>query len=411
MRSITPRFLAIGFTAVMAAGILAISCRDAFAQQSQTSAPSSTNSSATNKAIGAIKTISGTAISLTPDAGPEISIVVQPTTQILRVEPGAKTLSDATAITLQDLQVGDRVRVTGVPSDDAHSLVAAKIIAIKHADLEARHQQELQDWQKRGVDGLATAVDPAAGTITITVRNKPVVVHTSSTTVIRRYPSDSVKFDDATPSTLQAIHSGDQVRARGNRNPDGTEVTADEIVSGAFRNIAGTVNSVDASSSTLTVHDLLAKKNITIKITPDSQLHQLPPEMAQRIAARFKRGAGANGSSASSGSTASYAQHQHPSGEGTGSGAASGQGAGSPGAHGAPDLQQMLSHIPAIKLSDLHKGDAVVLVSTEGTEGGGTAITLLSGVEPILEAAPGASSSSILTPWSLSAPAGDAGGP
>jgi hypothetical protein len=201
------------------------------------------------------------------------------------------------------------------------------------------------------------------------------------------------------------------VRARGNRNPDGTEVTADEIVSGAFRNIAGTVNSVDASSSTLTVHDLLAKKNITIKITPDSQLHQLPPEMAQRIAARFKRGAGANGSSASSGSTASYAQHQHPSGEGTGSGAASGQGAGSPGAHGAPDLQQMLSHIPAIKLSDLHKGDAVVLVSTEGTEGGGTAITLLSGVEPILEAAPGASSSSILTPWSLSAPAGDAGGP
>jgi hypothetical protein len=38
-------------------------------------------------------------------------------------------------------------------------------------------------------------------------------------------------------------------------------------------------------------------------------------------------------------------------------------------------------------------------------------ITLLSGVEPILRAAPGASSVSILTPWSLSAPSGDAGGP
>ena len=67
----------------------------------------------------------------------------------------------------------------------------------------------------------------------------------------------------------------------------------------------------------------------------------------------------------------------------------------------------MLSRVPAASLADLHKGDAVIIVSTEG----GTAITLLSGVEPILQAAPSASSAAILTPWSLSAPSGDAGGP
>jgi hypothetical protein len=72
----------------------------------------------------------------------------------------------------------------------------------------------------------------------------------------------------------------------------------------------------------------------------------------------------------------------------------------------------MLSRVPAVALSDLHKGDAVVMVSTEDDSGaGGTVITLLSGVEPILQAAPGASSTSILTPWSLGAPSGDAGGP
>lgn len=403
MRTITAPILAIAFLATVATGISVPACYAwALIQQAQT-APASGG-----KAIGSIKSVEGNIITLTPDSGPEVSISVQPATQILRVEPGAKTLSEAATITLPDLQVGDRIRVTGVLSPDGHSLLAAKIITIKHADLEARHQQELQDWQKRGVDGLATAVDPAADTVTITVHNKPVVIHTSSATVIRRYPPDSVKFDDAKPSTLQAIHPGDQVRARGNRSADGTEVTADEVVSGAFRNVAGTINSVDASSSTLNIHDLLSGKNITIKITPDSQLHQLSPEMAQRIAMRFRRGAGGN-ATGTPGSAASYAQHSHPSGEGTGSG--QGPGAGFAGAHGAPDLQQMLSRIPAIKVSDLHKGDAVVLVSTEGTQGEGTAITLLSGVEPILEAAPGARSSSILSPWSLSEPAGDAGGP
>ena len=76
---------------------------------------------------------------------------------------------------------------------------------------------------------------------------------------------------------------------------------------------------------------------------------------------------------------------------------------------GAPDFQQMLGRMPAASLADLQKGDAVMMVSTEGTAlSGGTVVTLLSGVEPILQAAPTASQATMLTPWSLSAPAGDA---
>ena len=46
------------------------------------------------------------------------------------------------------------------------------------------------------------------------------------------------------------------------------------------------------------------------------------------------------------------------------------------------------------------KGDAVMIVSTEGTSSGGvTAITLLSGVEPILQAPSGQSMT--LPPWNL----------
>ena len=77
----------------------------------------------------------------------------------------------------------------------------------------------------------------------------------------------------------------------------------------------------------------------------------------------------------------------------------------------APDLLRLFSRAPAIALGDLRKGDAVNILSTQGTAGVGTVIFLLSGVEPILQAAPNASQALMLAPWSLSAPAGDNGGP
>ena len=78
---------------------------------------------------------------------------------------------------------------------------------------------------------------------------------------------------------------------------------------------------------------------------------------------------------------------------------------------GAPDFQRMLSRMPTVALADLHKGDAVMIVTTQGSAANpGTAITLLSGVEPILQAAPSGSQAMMLTPWSLGGgiPGGDA---
>jgi hypothetical protein len=389
--------------AISIVGVLLLWC-----QRSPAQTPPS---AASNKAIGTIKSITGTAIVLTPDTGSEMTIAVQPATRFLRVAPGEKTLKNATPIQAQDLQVGDRILVAGKPSNDNASLMASTVVVMTKTDLQAEHQREIEDWQKRGVDGLATAVDAPAGTITISVRSKPVVVHTTSSTVVRRYPPDSVKFDDAKPSALQDIHPGDQVRARGDRSADGSQLNADEIVSGSFRNIAGTVNSVDASSSTISVHDLLSKKNITVKVTQDSQLRRLPPEMAQRLAMRLKRtGGAATAPPGGAGNTPSGSPPGTPA-PGTPGAMGGAEGAAGRRPGGPPDLQQMLNRMPAVALTELHKGDAIVALSTEGTAGEGTAITLLTGVEPILEAAPNASGASILTPWSLSAPSGDAGGP
>jgi len=368
--------------------------------------------------IGTIKAINGNILTLTPDSSSDIAVTVQANARLLRIPPGAKDLTNATPVQLQDLRSGDRIRVRGQASVDASSIAALEVIVIAHFDLETRHEQERQDWQKRGLGGLVSAVDAASATVKISVTGlggkKEIAVHTTNATVFRRYAPDSVKFDNAKVSSLQEIQPGDQLRARGARSADGTEVTAEEIVTGSFRNIAGTVNSVDLSAGTLSVQDLLSKKAVQVKATAESQLHKLPPELAQRIAARLKGtlppgtpGTGASTNSASS--TASTSNQQHVS---TGGAAASGGGAGGDMRQGGSyDFQQMLSRMPEVSLADLHKGDAVLIVATQGSEtAGGTAITLLSGVEPILQAAPSGSQAMMLTPWSLGgAPGGDAG--
>ena len=371
---------------------------------SEPQAAEASGGSATARRIGSIKAIAGSVITLTPDSGPEIEVTVQAGAHIVRIAPGEKTLKNATSIELQELQVGDRILVAGKPSDNAKAMTAASIVVMKRSDVEARKEEDRQDWQKRGLGGLVKAVEPAAGTATISVTGfggaKTIVVHTSKATIIRRYAPDSMKFDDAKPSTLQEIQLGDQLRARGNRSADGTELAADEIVTGSFRNVAGIVNSVDASAGTMNVQDLLSKKPVQIKVTPDSQLHQLPPEFAQRIAMRLKAAmAGATGGAAGPGGQSGAA----PS-AGTTSGAVPGGGMRS---GGSPDFQQILNRMPAVTLTDLHKGDAVMMVATQGTpSGGATAITLLSGVEAILQAAPSGSQAMMLSPWSLGSPGG-----
>jgi hypothetical protein len=326
----------------------------------------------------------------------------------LRIEPGEKDLKNAVKITQQDLQPGDRILAVGDASSDGRAIVATSVMAMKHADVVSKQQNDLQDWQRRGVGGLVKSVDPASGTITISVTTagaaKPVTIQTSKSTVLRRYAPNSVKFDDAKVSALDQVKPGDQLRARGTKNADGSEVSAEEIVTGTFRNLSGLITSIDASANTLTVNDLATKKPVRVKIATDSQIRKLSPQMAQMLVAAGRGGASAGGGRGGDGAASPTPD---AAAAGGGAGGRGGRGFGGRGAGGA-DLNQMLTRLPASSLTDLQKGDAVMIVSTEGTSSDGvTAITVVGGVDPLLEANGGQSVT--LPPWSLGG-GGDAGG-
>jgi co-chaperonin GroES (HSP10) len=366
------------------------------AAMSQAAAPAP----ATAKQIGTVKEIAGNSISLTTDAGQTVVVTVADGAHILQLSPGSTDLKTAQTIALTDISVGDRVLVTGRAGDNPAALTALRVILMKSSDIAQKHETEQADWQKRGSGGIVSALDAATGTLTVSAGTKKIQVNTSSSTQFRRYSGDSVKFEDAKPGTLAQIQVGDQLRVRGAKSDDGSSIQAEEVVSGSFKNLAGKIVTVDAAKGTLTLKDLATKKIVTVIVTANSSVRSLPPEAAARFAARARgaaSGAGASAAPAAGGGT------DHPAG--TGSGQGSGRSAGA-------DLSQMVNRLPAGSIADLKVGDAVMIVASQADPSSAsvTAVTLLSGVEPILEATPSGTPAMTLSPWSVGSGAPEGGG-
>jgi hypothetical protein len=380
--------------------------------------------------VGAVTAINGTTLTVKTDAGQTYQVDVPASASIKRIAPGQKDLSTATAVQFSELAVGDRALIKLDPDAPAGTTQALQIVAMKQSDVAQKQQKDREDWQRRGVGGLVKSVDVGSGVIVLAsgsgANAKTITVNTTKTTVLKRYATASVNYDAAQPAPIDAIHPGDQLRARGSKNADGTSIAAEEVVSGTFRNLSGTIASLDTSSSTFVVKDLTTKKQITVHITPDAQMRRLPDRMAAMLAARLKGASGsgggggfsANAPSATSGATSTQrgAPGQYSGSGGQAGNQAAGQGGGQwPGQGGGPggpggggpgggagagggDPQQMLSRAPQIQFADLKKGDAIMVVSTDGTTDV-TAITLLAGVEPLLEAP--AASQNLLNNWSM----------
>src|SRR5215831_2853050 len=272
-----------------------------------------------SRVVGTVKSISGASVVVTLDNGADSTVIFADSAHIVRAAPGQTDLKSAPAIQVSDIQVGDRISAH-VQAGNNNALLASSALVMSKGDIAQKQQHEREEWRK-GVGGIVKSIDVSSGTITIpnslAGAGKQIVIHTSPQTEVRRYSPDSVKFEDAKPSALDQIKVGDQVRARGTKNEDGSEFTAQAIVSGSFREMAATVISTDAAKSSVTVTDLATKKPITIKIGPDSMLRKLPQMMAMGIAMRLKGVTNPGGAPAGGGEPAASGGNGAAAGNGT----------------------------------------------------------------------------------------------
>ncbi len=355
-----------------------------------------------DRVIGEVTTIDAGAkqIHVKSDAGTVVTAVVDDKTLYLRVPPGEKDLKKAARIALDNVAVGDRAFVRGHFSDDQKSIAAVAVIIMTKAELAQKQEHDRDEWKRRGVAGPVTAVNPDTKEITITTRNregaKTVVVEAGDHVDFRRYAPESVRFSDATPSSLAELKPGDQVRVLGEKNEDGSRVKAEAIVSGTFRNIAGVIKAINVETKEITLTDLVAHKPVTVRLTADSAMRRLPPQLAAMLARRMQgtaaaaagQGAGARPANAAEG----VPGPPRPDGAKPGAGGPppqQGQEGGGGMRRGNMDFQDMLERLPPLKVDELKAGDAVMLSGSSGADPGRvTAINLLAGVEPLLTAAP-----------------------
>ena len=289
-------------------------------------------------------------------------------TQIVRAQAGVSDPKQWPKMPLADIAAGDEVVAYYRGAADQKPLVATSLVVRTKADFGQLAQKQLEDWKKRGSSGSVTAVDPAAKTITMKAGQRTVTVQTDAKTSVRRYSPDSAKPEDARPSTLAEIHTGDQVHVLGNRAEDGATIQAEVIYAGTFRQIAAQINSIDPATGEMKVTDLATRQPLIVRVTADSTMKKLPEPMAQVLARRYQGG----------------------------------RGGGAPSAAGrGGDVGQMLDRLPAIQIANLKPKDVVMISTTVGTDPAKvTAVMLLAGVEPVLTAAPTATRD-ILGGWNL----------
>lgn len=346
------------------------------------STPPRVEAQSVSNQVGTVTSINAGTLVLATAAGPEVKVTVDSAVKVLQLAPGSKSLQSASPAALSDIAVGDRVLATGTSGSVAGMFSATRIVVMKSAAIAAHNASQQADWRQHGVSGLVRSIDGSV--ITLSSAMHTIKVNTSPTTVVRRYAAGSVDFSAAQPATLADIHAGDQMSVRGTKSADGSEIAAQEVVAGTFVNLSGVIGSVNAQAQTLTLKDLTTKRDVTVQMTPASNLRNLTPETARAFQARNQAATPAASTSAPAPDASAEAARTR---------------------HEGMDLSRMLLRLPAKNVADLKPGQAVMIVASRSSgDGPLTVITLLSGVEPLLSAKSSGQNAITLSPWTIGAP-------
>jgi hypothetical protein len=344
-------------------------------------------------AVGEVTSIDAPSklVTIKTNAGSVVMVLYTDVTTYKKLAPGETSLTAATDITFADVGVGDRIWARGTVAEDRKSVSALQIVLMSKGDLAKKQEAERTEWRRRGILGVVTALKPEGNEITISSRTmagtQSVIIPVSDKTEMLRYAPDSIKFSDAKTSTFAELKVGDQLRALGDRTPDGTHFTPQKVVTGSFRTVAGVVTAVDPATGEIKINELEKKHPLTIVIKSDAVLRKFPPasEMGMMMGG-FNRGAGGGappaGGGAPAGGQAAGGQGQGPRPQGAGPGGPGGPGGGRGGGFNINDI---LERLPTISVADVKVGDTIIVSSTQGVDPSRlTAISLVSGADTLL---------------------------
>lgn len=283
---------------------------------------------------------------VTTAAGNQVVVTLSDRTVFMRIPPGEKTKDKFIKIAPTDFALGDSVFARGRMTEDRKSMPALEFYVMSKGDIAEKRERERTEWSKRGIAGAISAINAETKEISVDSRTpegpKPIVVATNGETKFRRYAPDSVRFSDAKPGSFAELKVGDQLRALGTKSTDGSRFTPEEIVTGSFQTISGTITEIDAEKKEIKIKDLQSQQPVTIAISKDSSMRRLTPDMIAALTPAQGKGSG--------------------------------------------DLQEMFDRLPVFALQELKAGESIIVSSTKSADPARvTAIAVVSGADPLLK--------------------------
>src|SRR4051794_33448813 len=126
-----------------------------------------------NRTMGEVIAIDGSSLTIKPDvAGGSVTVALDANTKYLRVPPKEPDLKKATKINASEIGVGDRVLAVTRPAEAQKQALASTVVVMTKDDLAKKQDADRAEWQRRGVSGTVTAVDPAKSEITVDTRTR-----------------------------------------------------------------------------------------------------------------------------------------------------------------------------------------------------------------------------------------------
>jgi len=320
-----------------------------------------------------------------------LNVELTPKTEFKRVPAERPSIASAVPSALADIVVGDKVVVSGVFGDDKSKLPARTVYLMAKSDIAQRNAKEAEKWS-RGISGKVASVNSQTGQISVEIRNlmgsTTVVITPKEGAAFKRYAPNSVKYSEAVESSVGAVQAGDMIRAAGDKSADGLSLAAEEIVTGAFQTIAGTVKSIDVEKNEVVITNLQTKKDVTVALGTASVMKKFPEEFAQRMVQFQGAGMQGGGPGARPAGTPGGSQPVQTAPPAGSQGQPGGPVRMMPGGGRGGGIDEMLERFPSITAADLKAGDMIAVSSTKnGTLDKISAIKLLAGVEPFIRAA------------------------
>lgn len=314
--------------------------------------------------IGQVTSIdlSGGKIVVQTESKTSVTITFDEKTVYRRVLPGQTSLENAEKIAVSDITTGDRILIPGGAASEQTPV--RQIIVMARAALDAKRDEEAEKRRARTINGRVTAINTENKEITIQTRRsgavETITIAPAENIKFMRYSADSLKVSNAVAGSFADMRVGDFVRIVGDRSADGLRVKAEEVISGAFARMVGTVSQINPNRSEVVVKNAQTGQLMTVALGKNTTIRRIPSEVAKILKTRFEK------DRRSSNQRSSDAANPQP-------------------VQTNQSQRHLFENLPVIKLNDLKKGEAVIIIASTSVNSQLTAVSVTAGDGELLE--------------------------